>query len=240
MNTLITAIAKAQKMVVFTGAGVSTLSGLPDFRGKSGLYTKYDADKIFNLEYFYKDPGYYYANAKELIYSDREIQPNIVHTECARLEQAGKVKGVITQNIDMLHQKAGSHMVYEIHGSPWHHHCLSCGKEYTYEWIREQVQNDMVPRCACRGLIKPDITFFGEMLPEETLEQAIDLAGKADLMLVVGTSLVVQPAASIPFYTLDNGGKMIIINDGFTPLDHFSTQRYTDIATCFKAIAAIA
>lgn len=237
MEQLAEALQQAKHLVVFTGAGVSTLSGLPDFRGKDGLYAKFDADKIFSLEYFYQDPAYYYTHTKELIYSADTVQPNIIHTEIARLERMGIVKAVITQNIDMLHQKAGSKKIYEIHGSPESHHCLSCYTEYPYDQIQGIVLRDEVPRCECGGLIKPDITFFGEMLPEEMLYAAVHEASTADLMLVLGSSLVVQPAASIPFHTLDSGGNLIIINRGFTSLDHFTLQRYEDLERCFSFIA---
>ncbi|MGC9329896.1 MAG: Sir2 family NAD-dependent protein deacetylase, partial [Candidatus Hinthialibacter sp.] len=157
---------------------------------------------------------------------------------CARLEKQGRVKAVITQNIDLLHQKAGSRQVIEVHGSPMIHRCLRCGKEYPFEWISRIVNNDQIPSCeSCQGIIKPDITFFGERLPEKALSFAVEEAGRADLILVLGSSLVVQPAASIPVYTLENGGKMVIINEGQTPLDGAAELRYDDLEPCFKAIA---
>ncbi|MBN2326361.1 MAG: NAD-dependent protein deacylase [Candidatus Omnitrophica bacterium] len=238
MEKLISLINQSKYIVVFTGAGVSTLSGIRDFRGKNGIYKDYDAEKIFDIDYFLRDPYYYYRYSKNFIYNLHTKNPNIIHRECARLEEQGQVKAVITQNIDLLHQKAGSRHVIEVHGSPMIHRCLRCGKKYEFEWISRIVNDDRIPHCeSCRGVIKPDITFFGERLPDKALSLAVQEAGRADLMLVLGSSLVVQPAASIPLYTLENGGKMIIINDGQTPLDGAADLRYDDLEPCFQAIA---
>ena len=193
-------IAAKKNMLIFTGAGVSTLAGIKDFRGKDGLYKTAgeDAEKIFDIDYFHKKPSFYYKAAKNFIYNLDQKEPAIVHTELARLEKMGIVKAVITQNIDLLHQKAGSKKVIEVHGSPEIHRCLSCGKIYKFDEIARIVQEDKVPQCSCGGIIKPDITFFGESLPALAVDEAISEASKADLMLVLGSTLVVYPAASFP------------------------------------------
>lgn len=237
MQSFIKALQEASYCVVFTGAGVSTLSGIRDFRGKNGIYKEYDADKIFDIRYFRQNPSYYYKHAKNFIYDLDTKEPSLVHNECARLEKLGIVKAVITQNIDLLHQKAGSEKVIEVHGSPKIHRCLRCNAIYPFDFIAEIVQRDQMPSCKkCDGIIKPDITFFGEALPEDAVSDAIEEASKADLIVVLGSSLVVQPAASFPLYSLRNGGVLAIVNDGETPLDSRATYRFHDLETVFKEI----
>lgn len=234
MDRFIKALKESQYCVVFTGAGVSTLSGIQDFRGEKGLYTKVDAEKIFDLSYFHQDPSYYYRNSKNFIYDLEEKEPNIIHQEIARLEKNGVVKAVITQNIDLLHRKAGSVKVIEVHGSPEVHKCLKCGRNFTFREISRVVQRDELPTCdSCGGIIKPEITFFGELLPAGALEEAVTESSRADLIVVLGSSLVVQPAASFPLYTLENGGQMVIVNNMATPLDSRAFLRYQDLYTLF-------
>lgn len=239
MENLVRLLKESKYCVVFTGAGVSTLAGIRDFRGKNGLYTTAgdDAEKIFDIGYFHKKPSFYYRAAKNFIYNLEQKVPAIVHTELARLEKMGIVKAVITQNIDLLHQKAGSKKVIEVHGSPAIHRCLVCGKIYHFDEIVKIVQNDKVPQCECGGIIKPDITFFGEALPALAVEEAVSEASKADLMLVLGSTLVVYPAASFPVYTVKNGGKMVIVNNMATPLDYMAVKRYEDLDVVFKYIS---
>ena len=239
MERLIERIKGSTSCVVFTGAGVSTLAGIADFRGEKGLYKRedIDADRIFDIGYFKRDPSYYYLKSKDFIYGLEHKIPAIVHTELARLESAGYIQAVITQNIDLLHQKAGSRHVVEVHGSPMVHRCLSCGKTWTFEIIAAMVQEDRVPVCdACGGLVKPDITFFGEQLPAGALEEAFSLASRADLMLVLGSTLLVQPAASIPLYTLRQGGSLVIVNNMETPLDRYADLLYDDLESVFLYI----
>ncbi len=238
MDELLELWRHAQRPVVFTGAGVSTLSGIPDFRGQDGIYKHLDVDRIFDIHSFLQDPSYYYLNSRDFIYNLHEREPSIVHRECARLEAAGRLRAVITQNIDMLHRKAGSRNVIELHGSPLEHVCVECGAEYSYTWISEQVQQDRVPRCtACGGVIKPGIVFFGEMLDETALGRAAAEAGAADLMIVLGSSLVVQPAASLPLLTLRGGGRLVIVNADRTPLDGLAACRCDDLAAVFARVA---
>ena len=239
MQRLIDRLRRAERAVVFTGAGVSTLSGIPDFRSPQGLYRTFDAGKLFDIDSFRKDPAYFYTHARDFIYGLDRHQPNLVHTVCARLERLGRVRGVITQNIDMLHQRAGSRVVWEVHGSPACHHCLNCWHEYAFDAIRAELCADAacVPHCrACGGVIKPDITFFGERLPEQAFAQSARLAGAADLMLVLGTSLVVQPAASLPQMTLRAGGEIVIVTAGETPYDDRCALRYDDLAAFAAAV----
>ena len=160
MDDLTARLKQARRVVVFTGAGVSTLSGIRDFRGRNGIYKEVDADRIFALDYFLSDPSYYYRHARGFIYNLHTREPNLIHRECARLEQAGIVRCVITQNIDMLHQKAGSRKVIELHGSPTRHVCLKCGREYSYEWASAIVESEHTPWCeTCGGIVKPGIVF---------------------------------------------------------------------------------
>ena len=238
MEMLVSELEKAEYCVVFTGAGVSTLSGIRDFRGKNGLYSSKDADKIFDFSWFRKDPSFYYKGTKDLIYNLEDKTPSIVHTEIARLEKLGIVKALITQNIDLLHQKGGSGGVIEVHGSPLFHSCLSCGRSISYEDVCRIVAGDEVPRCeSCGGVIKPGITFFGEALPEKALRSAVEESSKADLMLVLGSTLLVQPAASFPLYTLRNGGKIIIVNNMKTPLDEYAALKYSNLEEVFRFLS---
>ncbi|MCQ2604318.1 MAG: NAD-dependent deacetylase [Spirochaetia bacterium] len=240
MKQFIDLLKNSEYCVVFTGAGVSTLAGIKDFRGKNGLYNTAgaDAEKIFDIDYFRKDPSFYYRAAKNFIYNLEDKVPAIVHTELARLEKMGIVKAVITQNIDLLHQKAGSKKVIEVHGSPEIHRCRKCGKIFHFNEIVPVVQKDEVPKCdRCGGIIKPDITFFGESLPPMAVDEAIYEASKADLMVILGSTLVVQPAASFPLYALRNGGKLVIVNNMETPLDYLAVQRYDDLETVFNYIS---
>lgn len=235
MEYLLNEIKKSKYTVAFTGAGVSTLSGIRDFRGKNGLYNNMDAEKIFDLNYFSKDPSFYYKNTKDFIYNLDKKEPSIVHQVFAELEKKNLLKSLITQNIDLLHQKAGSKNVIEIHGSPSIHRCLKCGKTFTFEEIAERVNRDEIPYCdKDGGVIKPDIIFFGEMLDNISLNNAINEASKAELIIVAGSSLVVQPAASIPVYTYRAGGKIAIINDMETPLDPYADFLYRDLKTLFE------
>ncbi|MDW7732101.1 MAG: NAD-dependent protein deacylase [Methanolobus sp.] len=235
MDRFIKLLTGSKHCVFLSGAGISTLSGIPDFRGSNGIYNKFDADKIFDIDYFHADPGYFYSHSKDFIYNVDEKEPNIIHYVLARLERMGVVKSVITQNIDILHQKAGSKNVIEIHGSPKENTCLSCGKVFSYGYIAKIVWEDQVPKCdKCSGLIKPNIIFFGEMLDQKTIMKAVDESSRADLFVVVGSSLVVHPAASLPFNSIRNKGKLVIVNNMPTPLDEYATLKYEDLRMFFE------
>ena len=238
MKALADAVAGAKCVAAMTGAGVSTLCGIPDFRGPQGLYRNPDAERIFDIGWFDRDPSVYYRGCRDLIYGLDAFSPGPVHVALKRLEDAGRLAGIATQNIDMLHQKAGSSNVYEVHGSPTMHHCRRCGDAKGFGEIRAMIEangglgaldSGYVPRCACGGAYKPDITFFGEALPEEAFMRSQELAMRADVMLVLGTSLTVFPAAGLPRHTLQNGGKVFIVNAQPTPLDAYAAARYPDL-----------
>ena len=231
-------IQSSKHLVALTGAGVSTLSGIRDFRGKNGLYNEMDADKIFSIEYFKKDPSFYYKNAGSFIYNIDEKEPSIVHNVLGKLEQLGFLKALITQNIDLLHQKGGCKNVIEIHGSPLTHYCLFCsGIDVSYEEVAAIVRKGEMPKCPkCGKVLKPAITFFGEALPINSLKQATIESQEADLMLVLGTSLTVHPAASMPEYTLRNGGEIVIVNNQPTPLDNMAVLKFDDLGEVFESI----
>jgi len=231
-------IKEAKHLVAMTGAGVSTLSGIRDFRGKDGLYNEMDAEKIFDINYFEKDQSFYYNNAKDFIYNLDEKKASVVHIVLGELEKRGHLKALITQNIDLLHQKGGSKNVIEIHGSPSVHYCMRCsGVRVSYEEVAAIVRKGEMPKCPkCGMVLKPAITFFGEALPAEALRQAVSESQEADLMLVLGTSLTVFPAASMPEYTLRNGGKIVIVNNMSTPLDGISSLHFDDLGSVFEEL----
>jgi NAD-dependent deacetylase len=240
-NALFEIIKNAKHCTALTGAGVSTLSGIRDFRGKNGLYNDLDAEKIFDIVYFEKDPSFYYKASQELIYNIDEKSPSIVHQVLAELEKRGFLKALITQNIDLLHTKAGSANVIEIHGSPKTHYCLRCaGVRMSFDEAAAIVRSGGLPKCPkCGKVLKPAITFFGESLPIDALREATEEAQKSDLMLVLGTSLTVYPAASMPQYTLSRGGKIVIVNNMPTPLDGQAILRYGDLGEVFNALDKI-
>lgn len=209
------------KSVFFTGAGASTESGIPDFRGPQGLWKRISPE-IFNIELFYEDPDSSWRAYVEHIYSQiSKAKPNKAHYAIAKLESLGLVEAVITQNIDKLHQKAGSRKVIELHGTYDRAYCLRCNFEDQIEELAEYVKREgKAPRCPkCGGLMKPSVVYFGEPLPQKELEEAFSLAGKCKLMIVVGSSLSVYPAALIPEIALKHGAKLFIVNESPTPLD---------------------
>jgi len=200
---------EANHLGVLTGAGISTGAGIPDFRGPKGLYVtkKYDPEKVFDINYFYQDPLPFYEFARDFVGLEQKIQPTYAHRFLSKLEESGKLKGIVTQNIDSLHQTAGSKYVLEIHGSFWLSYCLSCNHEYSYNEIKAKLFDEKIPRCECSGIIKPDIVFFGENVKK--MVEAENLAQNSDLFLVMGTSCVVFPAAMIPNHV---PGSIIVIN----------------------------
>jgi NAD-dependent deacetylase len=240
-ETLFERIKKARHCVALTGAGVSTLSGIRDFRGKNGLYNDMDAEKIFDIDYFHQDPSFYYRAAGSFIYNIDEKEPSVVHTCLAELERRGWLKALITQNIDLLHQKGGSRRVIEVHGSPRTHYCLNCSRvRMDFDEAAAIVRSGGIPRCPkCGRALKPAITFFGESLPMDALREATEETQAADLILVLGTSLTVNPAAGLPLYTLRNGGKMVIVNDMPTPLDSQADMRFQDLGEVFEGLRAL-
>lgn len=218
-------LENAQSVVFFGGAGVSTGSNIPDFRGNQGLYMgvkrKEDPENILSGRYLQRYPEkffeYYKAN---MIYPD--AQPNDAHLALAELERQGKLKAVITQNIDGLHQAGGSKNVIELHGSVMRNHCTRCGKKYPLSYI---VSERGVPKCECGGIVRPDVVLYGESLDAKALAKAEEAISSADVLIVGGTSLTVQPAASL--VTLFRGTHLVIINKTPTPYD-----RHADLILC--------
>lgn len=210
-------IAEAKHIVVFTGAGVSTESGIPDFRSPGGLWTKFDPED-FTIDKFLTSPETRQKQWRFLLSGDllKDAGPNAAHEAIAELEELGRLDCVITQNIDYLHQKAGNDpdRVYELHGNMKWIHCLDCGNRSPLEEIlKERGASEETPVCGrCGGILKPDVIFFGEALPEEILREATWHANHCDLLIVVGSSLVVYPAAYMPLYAKQSGAKLVIVN----------------------------
>lgn len=212
-------IDDSNNIVFFGGAGVSTASGLRDFKGENGLYKeKYDkpAEYYLSSRCFYNEPEVFYNFYKENM-NTLNINPNIIHYYLTELENTGKLKAIVTQNIDGLHQKAGSKNVLEIHGTTYKNHCIKCGKEYNAEHVFNCPD---IPKCICGGTIKPDVILYGEMLPEEYL-LAVSYINRAETLIVAGTSLTVEPACSL--VKLFNGKNLVIINKAPTQYDNIAT-----------------
>ncbi len=207
-------LASSRHAIALTGAGISTASGIPDFRGPRGLWRKVPSYK-FSIDYFLQHPKevwqLYYERFKALSH----VKPNPGHYAIAALEKAGLLKAVITQNIDGLHQAAGSKNVVELHGTFKRARCLVCGKTYPIEYALEKVKEGELPRCKeCGGILKPDVVMFGEPLPAEAISKAIFHAERSDVILVAGSSLYVSPANQIPVIVKSRGGRVIIVNLG--------------------------
>ncbi|MCR4676656.1 MAG: NAD-dependent protein deacylase [Sphaerochaetaceae bacterium] len=234
-------IEKSSRITVFTGAGVSTLSGIPDFRGQHGVYTDpwmgMDVEEIISMTFFRRKPDIFYKWAKDVWYHLEDYEPNIVHRVLARMEKMGLLRNVYTQNIDMLHQRAGSRNVYEVHGSPEFHTCQGCGKKYTYDEIAPIVRDGKVPYCSkCKSVIKPDIIFYEESLNEKVLNSAWRDFSDTDLCIVLGSSLLVQPAASLPVLARQSGAKVVIVNAQETYQDSTASILFRDLKQTFEAL----
>lgn len=210
-------IAENQPCVVLTGAGVSTESGIPDFRSPTGIWAEFDPLEYATLGAFRRDPEKvwrFYAPRFSML---TEAEPNRAHRALAELEQRGLVRAIVTQNIDLLHERAGSRQVIEVHGSIRTSSCPACGSSVPLERVLELLP---MPRCAaCEAVLKPDVVFFDELLPVEAIDRAYELAGEAGLLLVVGSSLEVWPVAELPLVTLRSGGKVAVVNKGPTHVD---------------------
>jgi len=221
IKALASDIQKARKIVAFTGAGISAESGVPTYRGEGGLWTKYDSSKYASIGYFLQNPSYYWNFFKDVRYPIlKKVKPNQAHLALFEMEKAGNLKTVITQNIDGLHQEAGSSSVIELHGTTRTIICMDCAQKYTIGEAYDQLAERIPPLCsACGGILRPDVVFFGEMLAPEILRNAYAAAASCDFMLAVGSSLVVYPAADIPLRAKQAGAKLAVINIGTTPLD---------------------
>ncbi len=212
-------IDRCRHIVFFGGAGVSTESGIPDFRSVDGLYhQKYDypPEQILSHSFFIKNPEYFYKFYKDKMLC-LDALPNITHKKLADLETQGKISAVITQNIDGLHQKAGSKRVLELHGSVHRNYCTKCG---SFHDINSILEAPSVPRCDCGGLIKPDVVLYEEALNENVMNQAMEAIISADMLIVAGTSLSVYPAAG--FISYFKGSRLVLINKSATPYDSYA------------------
>ena len=219
-------IKGAQKILVFTGAGLSTESGIPDFRSPGGVWDKYDPSdfyfqKIISNE---KSREKYWQMSTEFYDTMKDALPNPAHLAIKTLEEIGKLLAVVTQNIDHLHHKAGNSpdKIIELHGTAFSVSCLSCGKKYDRDEIQERIESGVkIPYCDdCSGILKPDTISFGQAMPEDKVTQANMYANECDICIVLGSSLVVYPAASVPVHAVQNGAKLIIINRDETPIDY--------------------
>lgn len=203
-------------VVVFTGAGISAESGVPTFRGNEGIWTKFKPEELANLNAFLRNPELvweWYAARKKVI---AEVQPNAGHRTLAEMEKYFASFTIITQNIDNLHRRAGSTNVFELHGNIERNYCMTCGIPYSNEFVLGKTA--AVPRCTCGGMIRPDVVWFGEMLPEDEWNGAEKACQRADVVISVGTSGVVYPAAALPLEAKRNGAFIIEINPEQTPL----------------------
>ena len=219
-------INKSKKIAFFGGAGVSTESGIPDFRSIDGLYQqkwKYPPEQIISHSFFEYDPVEFYRFYREKLVPSKEIKPNAAHYKLAELEEKGKLLGVITQNIDGLHQKAGSKKVFELHGSTLRNYCTKCGEFYDEQFIlQSENAPDKLPHCTkCGGIVKPDVVLYEEGLDDAIVNGAIDAISNADSLIIGGTSLVVYPAAGLINYF--RGENLVLINKSKTSCDHKAT-----------------
>ena len=219
-------IRTRQPCVVLTGAGVSTESGIPDFRSPTGLWARFDPLEYGSIEAFRADPRKVWSFYKPRVSMLTEAEPNAAHRALAELEARGLVQAVVTQNIDRLHERGGSRDVLEVHGSIRTATCPGCGARYELEQVLELLAEADAPACpACGRIVKPDVVFFGELLPAGAIERAYALARGAALLLVVGSALEVRPIAALPGETLAAGGELAIVNRGRTPYDGRATLR---------------
>ena len=207
-------IEESNNIVFFGGAGVSTESGIPDFRSKDGLYNqhdvqfdKYEPEYLLSRECLYNNPKVFYEFYRQKM-DTRNIEPNITHKVLAKMEEIGKLKAIVTQNIDGLHQKAGSKNVFEIHGTTQRNYCSKCKMEYHADFLFDT--KETIPKCECGGLIRPDVTLYGENLPNDAVNDAVEAISNADMLIIGGTSLKVYPAANYISYF--SGNHLVIIN----------------------------
>ena len=216
IKTLEQWVKESCHIVGFTGAGVSTESGIKDFRSVDGLYHQhfeYPPETIISHSFYMRNPSYFFRFYREKMLP-LGFEPNITHKKLAQWEQEGKLDAIVTQNIDGLHQKAGSHKVYELHGSVLRNYCTRCHKFYPAEFIRDAQD---IPRCTCGGIVKPDVVLYEESLDGETIDKSVAAIAGADLLIVAGTSLTVYPAAGLLRYY--RGTRLVLINRDLTPYD---------------------
>jgi NAD-dependent deacetylase len=210
-------LVNARSAIVLTGAGVSVPSGIPDFRTpETGMWANVDPMEVAHIDTFTYDPERFWSFYGERFASLGDKRPNGAHDVLVELEKRGLIDAVVTQNIDRLHHMAGTRDLIEVHGS------IACGAEYELEWVRDQAEEHGIPRCIkceTKPALKPDVVLFGEMLPEDSIQRAFELAADADLLIAIGSSLVVQPVAGLPTITLRSGGEVALVTNGPTPYD---------------------
>jgi len=220
-------IRSAGSVVALTGAGISVPSGIPDFRTpQTGLWANVDPMEVAHISVWRRDPGRFWGFYGQRFAALEGKQPNGAHHALAALEEAGRLDAVITQNIDLLHERAGSHNLVEVHGSIRTATCPACGSSYPRAAVVAKLERADAPPCdSCGAILKPDVVFFGELLPEEAIDRAFGLAREATLLLVVGSSLEVYPVAGLPLETLGAGGELAIVNRGPTAFDSKASLR---------------
>ena len=219
MDTLKQWISESSRIVFFGGAGVSTESGIPDFRSVDGLYSQkfeYPPETIISHSFYLRKPEYFFRFYREKMLP-LGFEPNITHKVLARWEEEGRLSAVVTQNIDGLHQKAGSRRVYELHGSVLRNYCTRCRKFYDAQFVKDSTG---VPKCTCGGTVKPDVVLYEEGLDQDTIENSVMAIANADLLIVGGTILTVYPAAGLIRYY--RGKRLVLINRDETPYDHYA------------------
>jgi NAD-dependent deacetylase len=226
VSALARLIRAHQPCVVLTGAGASTESGIPDFRSPTGMWANFEPSEYASLPAFRADPRKVWRFYKPRIAMLTDAEPNAAHLALAALERAGLVEAVVTQNIDVLHERAGTRNLIEVHGSIRTASCPSCGTAYAREAVIAQLEDADAPTCErCGAVLKPDVVFFGELLPVDAVDRAFELARRASLLLVVGSALEVHPVAALPEETLAAGGRIAIVNRGSTPYDARATLK---------------
>jgi NAD-dependent deacetylase len=231
-------LRERQPVVVLTGAGISTESGIPDFRSASGIWAQYDPMEYATIRAFRRDPvkvWEFYALRFSVL---TQAEPNAGHRALAELESRGLIEAIVTQNIDGLHQRAGSRKVLEVHGSIRTASCLECGERVSLEEVVASLRDRAAPPCPrCGAILKPDVVMFGELLPVAALERGVELAREAGVLLAVGSSLEVYPVAGLPEETVAAGGVLAIVNRGPTPFDRLAAIRID--GTAGETLAAV-
>jgi len=222
-RNLIDHLRKAYSVAVLTGAGISAPSGVPTFRGKDGLWNKFNPEELANFEAFNKNPELiweWYNWRRKLI---NEVKPNLGHYALVDLENLIQDFTIVTQNVDNLHQRAGSKNVIELHGNIMRNKCIDCGNPY----IEDEIDEKNIPNCLnCNGMIRPDVVWFGELLPEDNIKHSQQVASETEVFFTIGTSSTVEPAASLSYLAKGNGAYLVEINPEETPLTHFADESY--------------
>jgi NAD-dependent deacetylase len=240
VSELVELIRRRQPCVALTGAGASTESGIPDFRSPTGIWARFDPLEYGSIEAFRADPRKIWSFYKPRVAMLAGAEPNPAHLALAELERLGFLEAVVTQNIDLLHERAGSREVVEVHGSIRSSTCPGCGESYLLERVLELLAEADAPACeACGEILKPDVVFFGELLPARAIDRAYELARRAQLLLVVGSTLEVHPVAGLPLETIAAGGELAIVNRGPTALDDRAVLRiHSSAGEVLAAVAA--